>query len=231
MDILKIITDNITLPDGFEVSNTVVKAIEKELKMEQSKNYVLKDAYEEKMLVVQQLENQVKKLKNSNLDTELYKNKVESIQNEFEEFKLSSKKDLDTLKLSSVKELEDYKLSITNEKTLSTKKSLLNKTLLKDGALPKIVDLIAKTFDVESLEIENDVIKDWDNISKQVKTDYSDYFGTVVTTGHEPAILPTQGDNTSNPYTSQLEKARVNKDNVESVRIKMQAYEEGISFR
>lgn len=102
-----------------------------------------------------------------------YKEKFETLQNEF----------------------NTYKTGIENEKAHSQKVDLVKSNLEKAGYTDKrIVNLMIKAFDVDKMEIENNVIKGWDELSKGVIEEYTDFKSEVKIDGAS-AGNPPVGNN------------------------------------
>jgi len=91
------------------------------------------------------------------------------------------------------KEFEDYKTSIQVEKNNQNKTSRLREQLKKDGANEKIINLLIKEFDLEQIELEEENIKGWEDVSKQVKENYSDFFAKTESKGTDN-ITPPQNN-------------------------------------
>lgn len=106
-------------------------------------------------------EDQIKDTSKLLKDNEELKNSFESLQNKY-------KQDLTT------KDIE-----ISN----ITKRSILKSKLNENGA--KYSDLLLKEVDISNLSIENDNIKDVDNIINTLKTNYSDMFVVKETKGND----------------------------------------------
>ena len=71
---------------------------------------------------------------------------------------------------------DEYKRKLRRyKKSNEQKRGLLTEQLKKEGFNEKILKLLTKEIDLETLEIENDAIKDWDNIVNPLKENYSDF--------------------------------------------------------
>lgn len=87
-------------------------------------------------------------------------------------------------------EFAEYKAGI-EEKDIKTKKQEAIKTHLEaDGANPKLVRLLMGEFDLSKVNVEDGKVKDWEEASKAVKTNYADVFGEVTTKGAAVATPP-----------------------------------------
>lgn len=96
------------------------------------------------------------------------------------------------------KEFDDYKKEIQTEKDNTTKTSKLKEQLKKDGANEKIINLLLKEFDLANVVIEEENIKDWETLSKNVKEDYKDFFAKVEDKGTENLTPPNNTNNVFN---------------------------------
>lgn len=125
------------------------------IKAEIPKEFVSKQQYNKKVGAIDELNNTIAdleaKIENSNTDE--YKSKYEALQSEF----------------------DTYKNNIEVKKSNEQKRGLLTEQLKKEGFNEKILKLLTKEIDLETLEIENDAIKDWDNIVNPLKENYSDF--------------------------------------------------------
>lgn len=104
------------------------------------------------------------------------------------------------------KEYDDYKKSIEVEKSNQVKTSKIKDQLKKDGANEKIINLLLKEFDLSSVEVEEENIKDWEVISKSVKENYSDFFAKTENKGTENITPPKNNVfNDNDPFLQGLE--------------------------
>ncbi len=136
-----------------------IEAIEEALRTEIPKSFVSKQQYSKKIGQLDELQNTIADLeaKIENSDTDEYKSKYEKLEKDF----------------------EDYK----NKKNNETKTSVLQNQLREDGVNEKLIKLLAKEFNLETLEIENDKIKNWEELSKPIKENYSDFYSKEVISG------------------------------------------------
>ena len=70
------------------------------------------------------------------------------------------------------------------------------------NANEKLIELIKGKFKLEDLELENEQIKDWDNILKPVKEAHPEVFEIVEAKGFTPNN-PPQGDRKTTGFTMQ----------------------------
>ena len=141
---------------------TIVEAINQEI----PKNFVSKQQYNKKVNQIDDLQNQINDFEARQDDG--YKSKFETLQGEFDTFKAN----------------------IESEKTNATKSDLLKSQLKEDGANEKIINLLMKEFDLSALEIEENKIKGWEDLSKGVKESYADFFAKEESHGNPPMTPP-----------------------------------------
>lgn len=87
-------------------------------------------------------------------------------------------------------EFDAYKQSIEAEKVRSGKAERLTTQLKKEGFNEKIVKLLTKQLDVDSIELENDEIKGWEELVKPLKTEYADFISVQKEEGAGSATPP-----------------------------------------
>lgn len=89
-------------------------------------------------------------------------------------------------------EFNNYKIDIEKKQTQDIKINKIKEQLKKDGITSdKLVNLLVKEVDINSLEFEDDNIKDWETIGKSLKENYSDFYTSTQTVGAEPSTPPT----------------------------------------
>ena len=166
----------------------LVDTIADTIKAEIPKEFVSKQQYNKKVGTIDELNNTIAdleaKIENSNTDE--YKSKYEALQSEF----------------------DTYKNNIEVEKTNEQKRGLLTEQLKKEGFNEKILKLLTKEIDLETLEIENNAIKDWDNIVNPLKENYSDFIKQESVSGLGSVQPPknTQTEKNDNPLANALGK-------------------------
>lgn len=100
-----------------------------------------------------------------------------------------------------VSEFDQYKADIQNKETRANKSNLLNAKLKESGVTnPKLISLLSKEFDLDKIEIEDNNIKNWDNILNPVKENYSDFFETTGISGAEPNNPPQNNPSNEDPF-------------------------------
>ena len=164
LDIKKILTDN-------GVSEEIANVCAGELKREIPKDFVSKAQYRKKSELIDELNGKIADLEiqASKVDTDEYKTKYEELETQF----------------------NDYKTGIETKENNNLKTNALTKSLKEAGANEGVLDLLLKAFDLDSINLENDKIQDWENIVKPVKDKYAGCFGTTTTVGNTPATPPT----------------------------------------
>ena len=163
MDIKAILTKQ-GVPSEF-IDSTV-----EALKVEMTKEFVSKKQYERKRDEVDTLNSKIADLeidlKKANTDE--YKAKYEALE----------------------KEYNDFKTGIETEKINTAKSSTLREQLKAEGFNEKMIKLLEKNFDLESIEIEEDKIKGWEDMIKPIREEYADFIAVETQTGNPPANPP-----------------------------------------
>lgn len=128
-------------------------------------------------------------------------------------------------------EFNTFKTDIETKELKQTKTNLLKQSLEKDGANPKLLDLLMKAIDVDSLELDTktNALKNYEDISKSVKENYKDIFSTttIVTNADNPITNNGTVDKATD-YRNKLTEARKTGNTQEAVRIKTEASTEGV---
>lgn len=163
------------------LEESVVNSLAETINAEIPKEFVKKDQYNKKVQLIDSMQEQINdfEAKASNVKEDEYKAKYEALVGEFDQ----------------------YKADIENKEVLATKSSLLKDKLKESGiSNPKLVDLLAKEFDVNSLEVEEGNIKDWENVLNPIKENYSDFFAVETTAGVEPNTPPQNNPSEIDPF-------------------------------
>lgn len=171
----------------------IMKENGKDIAKEQKKTELAESKiadYNEKTLKINELTKELKQLQGKSGEIDAYKEQLESLQEKY-----------DTDLAAKQQEYDDFKTATETQKTVDTKKSLLLSQLESDGAKPKSAKLLAKEFDINALELDGDKIKDWENVSKSVKEEFADYFGTTQLKGTNVAEPPKGDPTESQPKT------------------------------
>lgn len=107
----------------------------------------------------------------------------------------------DTIKTKD-KTFSEYEATVKAAEANAVKQAKLRKQLVADGANPELLDLIEGKFDLSKIELVDDKIKGWEELSKPVKEQYASVFGTAHTEGAGVAKAPP----------SEASKAQAHKD-------------------
>ena len=122
-----------------------------------------------------------------NKSTDEYKEKYESLQKEF----------------------DDYKADI-DAKELKAKKTNAYRSLLKEaGVVDKRCDAIMRVTNLDDIELDGDTIKDADTITEHIKNEWADFIGTPSKQG---AKIDNPPQNTGGKTTMTKEEIRAIKD-------------------
>ena len=174
MDIKKILLDN---GINEEVANTCTDALKREI----PKEFVSKSQYKKKSDLVDELNCKIADLEVSVAkgDTDEYKTKYADLE----------------------KEYNDYKTGIETKENNRIKTNKLTELLKKEGANESVLGLLTKAFDLSTVEMEDGNIKDWENVLKPVKEEYSGCFSTTTMGGNPPTTPPTNGNIDKQPVS------------------------------
>lgn len=179
MDIKQILIDA-----GIETD--MAEKASKNIKTNIGKEFVSKEQYNKKAGSISEYEERIKELEATKTDLEVEAAKVTKI-----------KTDYDNL----VTEHNNYKTEIESKETNLNKTNKLKENLKNEGFNEKIIPLLIKEFDLEKIEIEEDEIKGWEELSKGVKEGYKDFITTTETKGSPPATPPA-GNGEGNTTTT-----------------------------
>ena len=168
MDIKQILLDN-----GIDAE--VAEKASKSIKTNIGKEFVSKEQYGKKAGSIAEYEEKIK-------DLEAEKTELEAKAQQATKYK----SDYDNL----VTEHNNFKNEIETKELNATKKSKLVENLKSEGFNEKIIPLLTKEFDLSKLEIEEDNIKGWEELSKDVKEGYKDFITTTSQEGTPPAKPP-----------------------------------------
>lgn len=164
MDIKSILKNN-------GVSSELVDTIADTIKAEIHQDFVSKVQYSKKVNYIDELNTKIADLE-AKANTDEYKTKYETLENEY----------------------NNYKVEIEKEKVNNNKTNILKTQLKSEGVNDKLINLLLKEFDLEKIELENENVKNWENIIKPVKENYGDLFSKTKTEGN-PAINPPNKEN------------------------------------
>lgn len=159
-----------------ELVDTVADTIKAEI----PKEFVSKQQYNKKVGAIDELNNTIAdleaKIENSNTDE--YKSKYEALQSEF----------------------ETYKTNEQNKKIAQEKFNLCIEGLKNENFMEDIIELLTKDIDLETLEIEDGKIKDWDNIVNPIKEKYPNFIKQESVSGLGAVQYP---NNTQTHFTTE----------------------------
>jgi len=182
MDIKQTLIDN-------GIDTEVAEKTSKSIKADIGKEFVSKEQYNKKAGSIAEFEDKIKELEASKIDLESENSKSAKY-----------KKDYDNL----VVEHNAYKTEVETKETNATKTSKLRENLKTDGFNEKIIPLLTKEFDLNKMEIVEDKIKGWDELSKGVKENYKDFITTTSTEGKPPATPPITPPENDDPFLAGL---------------------------
>lgn len=149
------------------VEGELVDTIADTINAEIPKEFVSKAQYSKKVNLIDELNTTIADLE-AKTGTDEYKSKYEALEKEF----------------------NDFKTGIETEKINTAKSSTLREQLKAEGFNEKMIKLLEKNFDLETIEIEEDKIKGWDDMIKPIKEEYADFIAVETQTGNPPANPP-----------------------------------------
>lgn len=164
------------------LEESVVNSLAETINAEIPKEFVKKEQYNKKVQLIDSMQEKINdfEAKAESINKDEYKEKYENLIAEIQE-----------------------------KETRTNKSNLLNAKLKESGVTnPKLISLLSRQFDLDKIEIEDDNIKDWDNILNPVKESYSDFFETTGISGVEPNNPPQNnpGNSDNNPLADALGK-------------------------
>ena len=164
------------------IEEEVASTIAEKLNAEIPKEFVSKKQYQKKVSAIDELNETI-----ADLEAKATSN--------------GAQEELDKLK----QEFETYKNNIETEKTNATKSSTLREQLKAEGFNEKMIKLLEKNFDLETIEIEEDKIKGWEDMIKPIREEYADFIPKETQTGNPPATPPTNVSGKT--YTTEMLKS------------------------
>lgn len=150
------------------VEGELVDTIADTINAEIPKEFVSKAQYSKKVNLIDELNTTIADLE-AKTGTDEYKSKYEALEKEF----------------------NDFKTGIETEKINTAKSSTLREQLKAEGFNEKMIKLLEKNFDLETIEIEEDKIKGWEDMIKPIREEYADFIPKDTQTGNPPATPPT----------------------------------------
>lgn len=164
------------------IEEEVASTIAEKLNAEIPKEFVSKKQYQKKVSAIDELNETI-----ADLEAKATSN--------------GAQEELDKLK----QEFETYKNNIETEKTNATKSSTLREQLKAEGFNEKMIKLLEKNFDLETIEIEENKIKGWDDMIKPIREEYADFIPKETQTGNPPATPPANVSGKT--YTTEMLKS------------------------
>ena len=102
-------------------------------------------------------------------------------------------KDSFKVKYDALKEeFEGYKTAQTQKETKAAKEAAYRDLLKAAGVSEKRIDAVVRVSDVDALEMEDGKLKNPDQLTENIKTEWADFIGTTTTQG-APTITPPGG--------------------------------------
>lgn len=147
-----------------------VELIENALKSELHKEFIPKVQYNKKVQMLDDLQEKLNDFEARGNKTNEFEEKYKALEEEF----------------------ANYKNNIEVEKTTATKKNALVEALTNEGFNKKIIGLLENKFDLNNIEIEDNKIKDWDNLVSPFKSEFGEFIANEVTEGLAPNNPPIQ---------------------------------------
>lgn len=164
------------------IEEEVASTIAEKLNAEIPKEFVSKKQYQKKVSAIDELNETI-----ADLEAKATSN--------------GAQEELDKLK----QEFETYKNNIETEKINTAKSSTLREQLKAEGFNEKMIKLLEKNFDLETIEIEEDKIKGWEDMIKPIREEYADFIPKETQTGNPPATPPTNVSGKT--YTTEMLKS------------------------
>lgn len=92
-------------------------------------------------------------------------------------------------------DFDAYKQQVETERANAGKKTLVRQALEQAGANPAAIDLLLGAVDLDSVEVENDALKDSEAVLTPIRNAHGGLFGENYKKG-TPPTNPPKGDNT-----------------------------------
>lgn len=158
-----------------------LESLEEAISKEVGKEFVPKAQYNKKVQALDDINEKVNE----------YEAEIEVLK------KNDGKEDYEKLK----NEFETYKSSVEGEKVRLGKETKLIQALKGEGFNEKIIKLLTKEINLDTIELENDSIKGWEEISKPLKEEYKDFISSTIETGAGAVVPPTHGNGGNAPLS------------------------------
>lgn len=164
------------------IEEEVASTIAEKLNAEIPKEFVSKKQYQKKVSAIDELNETI-----ADLEAKATSN--------------GAQEELDKLK----QEFETYKNNIETEKTNAVKSSTVREQLKAEGFEESIIELLEGKIDINSIEIEENKIKGWEDMVKPMKEKYGKFILTETQQGNPPATPPTNVSGKT--YTTEMLKS------------------------
>jgi len=171
MDILAIIKAR--LPEGTELSVTVLEAIAKDIKKEIGETTVPKESYSKKTKELSEAEAKIATLEGAGTEIETLKQELADERKAHSETKATH---------AAEKEASEVDALVTAE---------LKKAGMNEAAIPKAL----KLYDRKLVERKDGAITNAEKVLEHFKSEWKDFFGEVTTTGADVGTPPPPGSN------------------------------------
>ena len=112
----------------------------------------------------------------------------DDLQKEFDDFKAKAP---EAAKVQA--EFDAYKLEVENEKATAKVRAALRKALIDDDVNPDVVDWIVDEYDLSTIEMDGDNLKDREAAVKPAKDAHAKWFGKQTQDG-VPPVNPPKGN-------------------------------------
>lgn len=164
------------------VEGELVDTIADTINAEIPKEFVSKAQYSKKVNLIDELNTTIADLE-AKTGTDEYKSKYEALEKEF----------------------NDFKTGIETEKTNAVKSSTVREQLKAEGFEESIIELLEGKIDINSIEIEENKIKGWEDMVKPMKEKYGKFILTETQQGNPPATPPANVSGKT--YTTEMLKS------------------------
>lgn len=124
--------------------------------------------------------------------------KLPSVQKELNDMKANAKEDPYKEKYEALQnEYKEYKDSVNKEKEKAAKEKAYRELVKDAGISEKRIDSIIKVTDIDAIEMDENGIKDYDNVKQKVREEWSDFIVTETKAGAKTSTPPkNQGGTT-----------------------------------
>lgn len=157
------------------IDSEVAKKAESQIKTAQAKEFIPKEQYNKKISDINTLKGEFESYKEevSTKDAEL--SNLKKYKNDYEK---------------TLTEFNNYKKDIETKETNTSKLAKIKEGLKNEGFNEKVIGLLTKEFKLDSIEIEEDKIKGWEDLTKPLKEEYKDFITKVEVGGAKPSRPP-----------------------------------------